>query len=176
MNRWFETVFLPSLFQKTGYTPLFLTRSQTNVCCENMERHEARVTAYQGDYYKHTYYTYRWNDRDVRLDFSKLNGCGQIRFGMNEDDQIDGLLDAMKREQELEETRIANRIRWYMEGKDGIVKRMPRYIKDLREKIESIEWMLEDSVENGDDKAVIDRYEWQLMKIRNELARYEAVI
>ena len=175
MNRWFENVFLPSLFQRTGHEPLFLTRSQTNVCCDHMER-MTQLVGGQYESYRHDYYVYVWNGRNVRLDYSKVNGCGQIRFGLNEDDLIDNMLEVMKQEQAQEETRIANRIRWYKEGKEGIVKRMPGWINDLRNKVESLEWMIEDCIEKGDDKAVIDRYEWQLMKIRNELERYEEVI
>lgn len=94
MNSWFENAFLHSLFKRCdpgecGPTHnLWLTRNQTEVCIKYMERHEHRYDSDgYGTMYEHLSYTCRWRGRDVRLEFSKLNGCGCISFGMTDEEQ-----------------------------------------------------------------------------------------
>ena len=77
-KKWFDEKFLPSLYGKLGGPgELWLTVAQANVCLENMKVY----TTTDGRGFMHTLAEYKWNGRDVRLIFSKKNGCGRILFG-----------------------------------------------------------------------------------------------
>ena len=79
---WFYDTFLPSLLERAGTNKgMWLSRKQTAICIEKMEKHTTMVAQFQGDYYRHNYYTLEWSGRKVFLNYSKLNGCGQITFG-----------------------------------------------------------------------------------------------
>lgn len=78
---WFYDTFLPSLLERAGTNKgMWLSRKQTAICIEKMEKHTTMVAQFQGDYYRHNYYTLEWSGRKVFLNYSKLNGCGQITF------------------------------------------------------------------------------------------------
>lgn len=80
---WFNDVFLNSLFERAGLnSPLWLTKKQTAICCQYMIA-ETIVVEEQYGQYRHTNYTYNWNEREVFLSYSKKNGCGTITFYPN---------------------------------------------------------------------------------------------
>lgn len=77
-NKWFEDVFLPSLFERAKNNVMWLSAKQTQVCVENFDSCETvRVEAECG-YYRRKIYKHTWQNRPVSLYYSKLNGCGQI--------------------------------------------------------------------------------------------------
>lgn len=84
-NKWFDSVFLPSIFSRAGVdNRIWLTAKQTNICTSNMEKHTASGEGFQGERRSHSWYSYEWEGRKIYLDYSKLNGCSTIEFGMNE--------------------------------------------------------------------------------------------
>lgn len=78
VKNWFSTVFLPSLFDKSGEgRGVWLTAKQTTICLENMKQHTTRDE--WGE--RHTFATYNWNGRALLLSYSHKNGCGKLLFG-----------------------------------------------------------------------------------------------
>ena len=102
MNKWFAENFLPSLFDRTKPDKgIWLSRKQTAICVKYLEQHSTRHAQFQGDYTTHLYYTGEWNGRTVRMDYSKLNGCGMIVFGYNDEEKVE-----LNRQHELERERM----------------------------------------------------------------------
>lgn len=82
-NKWFEYVFLPSLFERAGLNnPTWLTAKQTNICCQYMAA-EVVIVENRFTRHKHTNYTYTWEGREIILSYSQKNGCGTITFYPN---------------------------------------------------------------------------------------------
>lgn len=143
VNKWFEQVFLPSIFEKTGVNkPFWLSVKQTEICAENMTVHS---TVYDGTgygiMYNHNYYTCDWNGRKVTLEYSKKNGCGCIKFSMNSE--------------ELENHRIeveAEKIRIKMETVERTKRNPERLawkIADLTEDIKKLQATYEADLADG---------------------------
>lgn len=109
---WFTNEFLPSLFSRAGTGHgIWLSRKQTAICTKYMERHTVREAVFQGDYQNHDYYTIEWNGRNVRLNYSKLNGCGNIVFSMNQEERKQAEIRNAEERKRIEAERIACRLR-----------------------------------------------------------------
>ena len=121
-NKWFSSIFLPSVFRSCGTgRSRWLTRRQTAVCTDNMERQAVRVDLdHIGDRHgMHLSYFCEWEGRRVSLSYSKKNGCGYITFGASPEE----LEEAEKRRQQerarIEAERLARikrnpeRLAWY---------------------------------------------------------------
>lgn len=107
MMSWFTDTFLPSLLSRAGVEHgLWLSRKQTAICLEHMECHTVLQAEFQGDYRRHNYYTMEWGERSVRLDYSKLNGCGVIVFGMNNQEKAEANARRETEKQRLEAERL----------------------------------------------------------------------
>lgn len=86
MNKWFSDIFLKSIFDQCGgpCRGKWLSQKQTAVCVSNMEQKTMRFDADgYGSVCTHLYYTCKWEGRNVTLQYSKKNSCGQIEFGPN---------------------------------------------------------------------------------------------
>jgi septin family protein len=71
-----------------------------------MEKHVVSVTQFQGDSTRHNYYTTEWRGRAVCLEYSKLNGCGTIIFGMNEQERAEASARRKAEKERLEDERL----------------------------------------------------------------------
>lgn len=104
---WFTDTFLPSLLSRAGVNHgLWLSRKQTAICLEHMECHTVLQAEFQGDYRRHNYYTMEWGERSIRLDYSKLNGCGLIVFGMNNQEKAEANARREAEKRRLEAERL----------------------------------------------------------------------
>lgn len=86
MDKWFSDIFLKSIFDQCGgpCRGKWLSQKQTAVCVSNMEQKTMRFDADgYGSMCTHLYYTCKWEGRNVTLQYSKKNSCGQIEFGPN---------------------------------------------------------------------------------------------
>lgn len=162
--KWFDDVFLPSLFERSGVNNrLWLTRAQTNICVSNMVRHDVR---YDADGYgtKHSasYFSYRWRGRDVRLLYSKKNGCGAIEFYMNEQES-----DARRKEAEDEASkRRAERIERAKKNPERLARRMDSLVK----KLDALRANLSDELsEDAPDEEYITFCTNQITAIENDI-------
>lgn len=96
--KWFEDVFLSSLYERFGLNGGWLSQKQTSICVQNMECQPIRFMFNStGDMGNHLNYVTIWNGRKVILSYSKLNGCGCIRFEGNAEEK-QGFKDAALQE------------------------------------------------------------------------------
>lgn len=144
-NKWFENVFLQSIFDKTGSNcDKWLTAKQTDVCTRYMDKHTCKVEAYSAlDYYVHDNYTYTWGEREVVLSYSKKNGCGLIRFGMDKTE-----IEISNAEHEKEKDRIEydRAMRSYTHHPD----RYARHISELKNKISYWQEDMQECIQEND--------------------------
>lgn len=114
--RWFDEVFLPSIFESMACVPgscRWLTVKQTKVCTDNMAQ---KVQPYDPDGYgdrscAHLVYHYNWRGREVVLQYSKKSHTGSITFGPNQQEVEKAKAERKKREEQKREeniTRIRN--------------------------------------------------------------------
>lgn len=77
--KWFEDTFLKSIFEKCGEEGRWLSARQTAICIQYMQK---QVIAYGDGFntFTHNNYFYSWNGFQVKLFYSKKNGCGKISF------------------------------------------------------------------------------------------------
>lgn len=77
--KWFEDTFLKSIFEKYGEEGRWLSARQTAICIQYMQK---QVIAYGDGFntFTHNNYLYSWNGFQVKLFYSKKNGCGKISF------------------------------------------------------------------------------------------------
>lgn len=148
MNRWFEETFFPSLFQRTGACKsLWLTRRQTQVCVDNMERHTSRFTdRYTGEAGTHISYECDWQGRHVTLEYSKLNGCGAISFGLTAEEaaEAETAHRAERKHRDRERWRRMaaqrpDRFRKYLQEAEEEVRRLEEDLDDDRLDLEEAE-------------------------------------
>lgn len=166
MNKWFEEVFLKSIFERCEIgKQKWLSAKQTAICVQYMEMHRAR---YDCDVYgtmcNHNYYTCEWMERSVVLDYSKKNGCGCITFGMNEEEKV-----KQQKENEAERERIK---RERIERIKRNPERLAKKIDELERKLKSLQDEYEDVIAENDEEEI----EWvleEICKVENELKTYK---
>ena len=165
MGSWFYSVFLPSIFERCEPGKgKWLSQKQTNVCTENMVRHQVRYDADgYGTMHTHDNYVCEWEGRVVHLSYSKKNGCGCIEFGFNAEE-----IAAMNAEREAEQKRIK-------EERIDRIKRNPerlsKKIEDLNKKIQG--WVEEYELDLADGDAVAVKFDLEaIAELKAELALY----
>lgn len=183
---WFYDTFLPSLLERAGTNKgMWLSRKQTAICIERMEVHTVMVPQFQGDYCRHNYYTMEWNGRHVHLNYSKLNGCGQITFGFDAAEAEEASRRrAEEREKEQREAMERKRkwAAWARENApEKLTRRIERYqakIADLREAVEDNRQDLREEEAAGNpeyikiERAALERTEKELAEAEAMLAIY----
>lgn len=161
MKKWFAETFLPALFERAGTCKtMWLTQKQTAVCVENMEKHVVRTLEFQGDSTSHLWFSCEWNDRAVRLNYSKLNKCGTIEFSFSEAELAVHREEIKKDRERIENERI-ERIKRRPE-------RLAKVIGDIKKEIDVYEEKLSwDDNEPRD----IEFYAGKLAEAKAKLAK-----
>ena len=165
MNRWFCETFLPSIFERCeAGKERWLSRKQTAICVQNMERHQVRFDSDgYGTMWNHDNYTCEWDGRNVLLSYSKKNGCGSITFGLSAEEQA-----KLTAESELERKRI-------MEERVARIKHNPERLSNtieiLTEKLENAKLIYQDHIAEGSDKYISSDLKF-IAEIEAELALY----
>ena len=122
---WFYDTFLPSLLERAGTNKgMWLSRKQTAICIEKMEQHTTMVPQFQGDYCRHNYYTMEWNGRHVFLNYSKLNGCGQITFRFNAAEAEEASRRRAEEERREAEERMERKRKWTAWARENAPERL----------------------------------------------------
>lgn len=162
---WFYDTFLPSLFDRAGHKSMWLTKKQTGVCVQYMEKHTVTVNDYQGFSGKHLYYTCKWNGRSVSLQYSKLNGCGTITFSYNAEESAEA---ERERAEERERIRI-DRIARIKKNPERLEKEINRLMNELARWEEEYKYDIEDGEEEYAkmDLSKIADIKEQLLELRN---------
>lgn len=167
--KWFDTTFLPSLFEKAGVgKSLWLSQKQTAVCVKYMEQHTVCFGDEVGNICRHLNYTCTWQDRDVILSYSKLNGCGTIYFGLNPAEKLESEKAAEKAEWEREYDLISRQYRKRREKFD-------KEYKDCLQRMQEIEEYIAEDRETNDTELLEKDLEAQ-KRHQRYLDLYERVI
>ena len=141
--KWFYDVFLPSIFERCGAeNDKWLSRKQTAICTEHMR---CKTICFDTDGFgtmgKHDNYTCEWNGRQVVLSYSKLNGCGLIRFGCSDAEKAIHAAEAEAEKQRIKAAAV-ERIKRKPE-------RLEREIARLSDQLEHFRISYESAVEDG---------------------------
>lgn len=87
MNRWFEEVFLPSIFSYSGAGPVvWISRQQVDVCKKYMRQNSSFHIDGYGKTFVGCSWTYIWKTREIVLTIEH-NGAGRISFGANDEEK-----------------------------------------------------------------------------------------
>ena len=168
-NKWFNETFLLSIFEKVGAgNQKWLTARQTMICTDYMQKTTVRYDSDgYGTMHSHDDYVYKWNGRDVRLYYSKKNGCGCIEFSYNAE-EIEAMRIANDAEKEREKAHRIERIKSNPE-------RLAKRISTLKTKIDVLKDNWQAAKDEDDCDAEDDAwYESEIEKLENELALYVA--
>ena len=165
MSEWFDSVFLPSIFERCEPGKgKWLSQKQTLICTENMVRKQVRYDADgYGTMHTHDNYTCEWEGRVVHLSYSKKNGCGCIEFGFNAEE-----IASMNAEHEAEQKLIqAERVERIKRRPDRLAKK----IEVLTKKIQG--WMEEYELDLADGDEVAVKFDLEaIAELKEELALY----
>lgn len=182
---WFYDTFLPSLLERAGTNnPMWLSRRQTEICIDKMEKHTTMAQQFQGDYYRHNYYTMEWNGRSVCLNYSKLNGCGQITFGFTpaEAEESSRRRAEEKRLEKLED--MERKRRWAAWARENEPEALEKRVNRWKSKVEKLqntvklymEDLQEEEAEGGEfikeERAALDRVKKELAEAEEMLSIY----
>lgn len=180
---WFYDTFLPSLLERAGTNKgMWLSQKQTTICIERMAVHTVMVPQFQRDCYRHNYYTMEWNGRHVHLNYSKLNGCGQITFGFTaaEAEEAGRRRAEEKRQEDAE--RMERKRKWTAWAREHapekLEQRINRYrsrVADLQEGVDDIREAMAEWEAEGDVRMVEVEKE-ALKNAQKELAEVEAML
>lgn len=131
--KWFEEVFLPSLFDKAGINhAMWLSQKQTAICKENMTA-EFQMDALGR---RHIFYKTTYNGREVLMQYGRKNGCGQIIFRETK-------AEAQKAMQEYRQKCI-ERAKKSAQRRLNHPERVPKRLAELQRLIDSVLFALED--------------------------------
>lgn len=163
MNKWFNDVFLPSIFERCGACKsLWLSQKQTAVCVDNMQKRVC--TESDGVYtYRHYNFVCEWRGRSVVLSYSKKNGCGSISFGMSEEER-------KQAEKEREEEKKQLELKTIERAKKR-PERLKKIIESLQKKQDDLLFELSFDDNTNDD---IEFFTKELNECRRLLALYTA--
>lgn len=165
-NKWFEDVFLQSIFDRIGHNTRWLTAKQTAICTQYMEKQTVRLEAATG-YCNHDNYVYSWDGRDVFLCYSSKNGCGAIHFGLNLEEQ--------------EQARIENEAEKRQQIIERAQRKLERHPEKYFQRIEALKAKIEDYLEEikicieEDDTDGIGNLEKYVEEMQTELELWESV-
>lgn len=169
-NKWFNEVFLPSLFERYGTNNgRWLTAKQTAICVDNFDDvKESRYISKNGDSYKSLIYLHKWNDREVILNYSKLNGCAIISFGNTPEEMEENRKSAEKRERE----RRIESLKRIRDKRNKDEKRKELYDKTIYKLKNDLEYYNDELQEAIDENNIsdIEYYNLEIEKVKFELS------
>lgn len=166
-SKWFSETFLQSIFETVGAgKQKWLTARQTMICTDNMQKTTVRYDSDgYGTMHSHDNYACKWNGRDVKLFYSKRNGCGRIEFGYNAE-EIQTMRIASDAEKEKEKTHRIERIKANPE-------RLEKCILTIKTKIDILTDNWQAAKDDNDCDAEDDAwYSAEVEKLETELALY----
>ena len=171
-NKWFNEVFLKSLFDRWQNTKkgFWMSQKQTAICVDNMEVTTVLIPCDAVSNYKHNNYTCIFkNDEKTYnciVSYSKKNGCGYIDFfyQMTEEEKAQ-----YKLEKELEHYKLKITRRGCFDS-----EKYNKYMAELKQTLADCEEDLQEDIEEGwtdcieEDKQSIEYYK-NVIRIVEEL-------
>lgn len=171
-NKWFNDVFMPSLFERAKNNAMWLSAKQTQICIENFDSCKTvRVEAEYGGYYRRKVYEHTWQNRTVSLYYSKLNGCGQILFGFTPEEVE---CNRIKREKAYKAKRFERLERLkkgaLIDKRKMAIEYYDKRIEQLRKELQYWETELQLDIEDGDTVEIIEIDKKKIAEIKEDLA------
>ena len=173
-SKWFDSVFLPSLFERAGTgKSMWLSQKQTAICTDNMKRETVRYDADgYGTMCNHDNYSCEWNGRKVNLSYSKKNGCGNIEFSMTAE-EAEASRNAFHAERDAERIRVRENVKANKPERVAMhIEKATAKVKQIREKLEDLKKELSEATEKGliaDIKEDISLTEQELNEAEKDL-------
>ena len=159
-NKWFNEVFLPSLFEYAQKTVGLgknckISNKQFNICRQNMEE----VKCYDSDYRaNYSYYSYMWNDRQVTV--SRHNDA-YINFSLS-------TTEAAQARQEEEAERQAEKIAMFNRIKQN-PERLEKSLANKFFKLEKLKKELSEAIDDEEDDDIIDMIKDDISKLQEDI-------
>ena len=159
-NKWFDEVFLPSLFEYAQKTVGLcknckISDKQFYVCCQNMEEHNSYDINYGTP---HTYYDYVWNDRNVIV--TRYNN-NYISFSANS-------AEAAQARQEEEAEREAEKMAMLERIKQN-PKRLEKSLANKLAKLEKLQNELTEALDDDEEEDIISMIKDDISKLQNDI-------
>ena len=146
-NKWFDEVFLPSLFEYVQKTVGLcknckISDKQFNICRQNMEEHNSYDVSYGTP---HTYYSYVWNDRNVIVTRHNNN---YISFSFNSAETAQARKEE-DAERQAEKMAMLERIKQNPE-------RLEKSLAKKLAKLEKLQNELSEAIDDEEESDIID--------------------
>ena len=168
-NEWFDNVFLKSIFERIGTNNVkWLTEKQTAVCTQYMKCETVRIKNAYDEYYVHDNYVYVWNGRNVRLSYSKKNGCGTIQFGLNAEEKAQVTQANVIRKKDTIREQAQRKFELHPEKYAERIKKMKLKIADYQNEID-------ECIKENDTDGLENLIEY-VNEMKEELKIWESVI
>ena len=159
-NKWFNDVFLPSLFEYAQKTVGLcknckISDKQFDICLRNMEEVKCCDVNYRKNY---TYYRCTWNDRDVIVTHYKNN---YISFSLDSVEIAQAKQQAKQEEVEREIARL-NHIKQNPE-------RLAKSLAKKFAKLEKLKKELSEAFDDEEDEDIIDMIKNDISKLQEDI-------
>ncbi len=159
-NKWFDKVFLPSLFEYAQKTVGLcknckISDKQFNICRQNMDE----VKCFDSDYcVSYTYYNYMWNDRQVTV--SRHNDA-YINFSLSTAETAQARQEE-EAERQAEKMAMLNRIKQNPE-------RLEKSLAKKFAKLEKLQNELYEALNDEEDADIIDSIKDDISKLQKDI-------
>lgn len=169
-NKWFNDIFMPSLFERAKNNAMWLSAKQTQICVENFDSYKTvRVEAECGYYYRKIY-EYTWQNRTVSLYYSKLNGCGQILFGFTPEEAEQNRIEGEKANKIKHIERLEHlKKRALIDKSEIAIENFNKRIEQLQEALQDWETELQEDIKNGETVEIIEIDKKKIAEIKEDL-------
>lgn len=159
-NKWFDKVFLPSLFEYAQKTVGLcknckISDKQFNICRQNMEEHNSYDVSYGTPY---TYYSYVWNDRNVIVTRHNNN---YISFSCNS-------AEAAQARQEEEAEKQAEKMAMLEHIKQN-PERLEKSLANKLAKLEKLQNELSEALDDEEDDDIISMIKYDISKLQKDI-------
>lgn len=159
-NKWFNKVFLPSLFEYAKKTVGLcknckISDKQFNICRQNMEEHNSYDVSYDTPY---TYYSYVWDNRNVIVTRHNNN---YISFSCNS-------AEAAQARQEEEAEKQAEKMAMLERVKQN-PERLQKSLSKKLEKLQKLQNELQEAIDDDEDLDIIDCIKDDISKLQNDI-------
>ena len=159
-NKWFNKIFLPSLFEYAQKTVGLcknckISDKQFNICRQNMDE----VNCFDSDYrVNYSYYNYIWNNRQVTV--NRYNDA-YINFSLS-------TTETAQARQEEEAEREAEKMAMLEHIKQN-PERLEKSLAKKLAKLEKLQNELSEAIDDEEESDIIDSIKNDISKLQNDI-------
>lgn len=159
-NKWFDEVFLPSLFEYAQKIVGLcknckISDKQFNICRQNMEE----VKCYDSDYrVNYSYYSYMWNDRQIIVTHHNNN---YISFSFNSAE----VAQARQEEEQARETEKLAMLERIKQNPERLEKSLAKKLA----KLEKLKNELSEALDDEEEADIIDSIKDDISKLQEDI-------